>query len=124
VGVNAGYSNTTGSYNTALGYEANFGSGNLLNATAVGMRALVAADNSLVLGSINGINGASADVNVGIGTTTPQRALHVKSTALTTVRIEGLPTFPNDAAAGAGGLVTGDLYVSNVLGDLILKVKQ
>jgi hypothetical protein len=48
----------------------------------------------------------------------------VKSSALTTVRIEGLPTFANDAAAGGGGLVTGDLYVSNVGGDLFLKVKQ
>ncbi len=33
--------------------------------------------NSLVLGSINGVNGASSDTNVGIGTTAPVRQLHV-----------------------------------------------
>ncbi len=34
--------------------------------------------NSLVLGSINGVNTATADTKVGIGTTAPQASLHVQ----------------------------------------------
>jgi hypothetical protein len=47
------------------------------NATAIGANAYVATADSLVLGSVNGINGATSSVNVGIGTTTPVRQLHV-----------------------------------------------
>ncbi|MEZ4839640.1 tail fiber domain-containing protein [Flavobacterium sp.] len=89
--------NSTGSRNTAIGSFAlnvsnngnqNTGLGsntqtigpsnlNLTNATAIGSNALVQQDNSMVLGSINGVNTATASVNVGIGTTTPQDRLHV-----------------------------------------------
>jgi hypothetical protein len=54
---------------------------NPINATAIGANALVSNSNSLVLGSINGINGATADTNVGIGTTAPTARLHVVGTA-------------------------------------------
>jgi hypothetical protein len=70
-------SNTTGSFNSSLGYLSDVANPNLTNATAVGARAEVGASNSLVLGSINGVNGATASVNVGIGTTTPLEKLHV-----------------------------------------------
>lgn len=70
--------NTTGSFNTGLGYAANVNSNNLTNATAIGTRALVGASNSMVLGSISGVNGATANTNVGIGTTTPSTTLDVK----------------------------------------------
>jgi len=67
--------NSTGSYNTALGYSAgpsdNFP--NLSNGTAIGAYAEVTASNSLVLGSINGVNGGTSNTNVGIGTTAPSR---------------------------------------------------
>lgn len=49
----------------------------LTNATAIGANAVVKADNSLVLGSINGENGATASTNVGIGTTTPDNRLEI-----------------------------------------------
>jgi hypothetical protein len=123
LGYQAGYSNSTGDHNTFCGANANCSAGTYSNATAIGARAIVAASNSMVLGSIAGFNGAATSTNVGIGVTAPARALHVKSTALTSVRIEGLPQYANDAAAGAAGLVTGDLYVTNVGGDLVLKVK-
>ncbi|MCP4000430.1 MAG: hypothetical protein GY727_05935, partial [Gammaproteobacteria bacterium] len=71
------YSNTTGRYNTALGYNADVGSNNLINATAIGANAEVGQSNSLVLGSINGVNGASSNVKVGIGTSTPAHTLDV-----------------------------------------------
>ncbi|MBS1793906.1 MAG: hypothetical protein JSS81_08625 [Acidobacteria bacterium] len=81
-GRGAGGTNTTGSGNTAVGHLSDFLVGNLQNATAIGNRALVGQSNSLVLGSINGVNGATADTTVGIGTTTPNTnsKLHVNGT--------------------------------------------
>ena len=77
IGTNALNSDTTGSYNTAMGNNANVSTGNLTNATAIGANAEVSQSNSLVLGSIAGVNGASSDVHVGIGTTAPDTTLHV-----------------------------------------------
>lgn len=77
VGVSTGRDNVSGSNNTALGRSANVGVGNLVNATAIGANAFVEQHNSLVLGSIDGVNGATSSANVGIGTTTPTDRLHV-----------------------------------------------
>jgi hypothetical protein len=68
---------TTGKSNTALGYGSNVGSSTLNNATAVGALAYVTQCNTLVLGSINGVNGAAANTRVGIGTTDPDSTLEV-----------------------------------------------
>ncbi|MGA2860056.1 MAG: tail fiber domain-containing protein [Candidatus Sulfotelmatobacter sp.] len=83
-GMTALFSNTTGNYNTALGFGADVGANNLTNATAIGAFALVAQSNSLVLGSIYGVNNCSsvngcASTSVGIGTTAPISALDVDS---------------------------------------------
>ena len=67
----------TGNYNTALGYLAGVTTGSMTNSTAIGSYATVTANNSLVLGSINGINSASADTKVGIGTTAPTERLDI-----------------------------------------------
>ena len=77
IGISAGNTNTTGSNLTMLGREADSASASLQNATAIGAFAQVSQSNSLVLGSINGVNGAAASTNVGIGTTAPQSKLHV-----------------------------------------------
>ena len=77
-GYNSLQSNTTGNYNTGLGYNSQTGA-NLTNATAIGANASATTSNSLVLGSINGVNGATASANVGIGTTAPNAALEVKA---------------------------------------------
>ncbi|MFH1120698.1 MAG: tail fiber domain-containing protein [Bacteroidota bacterium] len=79
MGTYALLTNTTGDFNTGIGYSAEVGSGDLSNATAIGYRARVDQSNSLVLGSIGGVNGATADVNVGIGTTTPGNKLDISS---------------------------------------------
>jgi trimeric autotransporter adhesin len=72
------YRNITGSYNSAFGYDATTSSFNLENATAIGAKAYVGASNSMVLGSIAGVNFATASTNVGIGTTTPTVSLEVQ----------------------------------------------
>jgi hypothetical protein len=77
LGEDAGGSNTSGSGNTLVGNLANVGFGNLTNATALGANAVVTQSNSLVLGSVTGLNGATADTAVGIGTTAPADRLHV-----------------------------------------------
>lgn len=76
LGLLAGNSNTTGGENTLIGTLTDVGSPNLVNATAIGANAFVTASNSLILGSINGVNGGS-DTFVGIGTTDPDSRLHV-----------------------------------------------
>jgi hypothetical protein len=82
-GVNAGIFNQGGNSNTLFGYSSAT-VGVLTNATAVGANSQVNQNNSLVLGSINGVNGATADTNVGIGTTTPANKLHVNGTVRVT----------------------------------------
>lgn len=81
VGSGSGSNNITGSNNTVLGNNANVGGSGLTNATSIGNRAVVSASNSLVLGSISGTNGATANTFVGIGTTAPGYPLDVQATS-------------------------------------------
>lgn len=68
IGLSAGNKNTKGTGITLLGANANVEQEGLANATAVGFNAIVAADNSLILGN---------EVNVGIGTNSPIAKLEV-----------------------------------------------
>ena len=77
LGTSAGISNDIGSNNTVIG--ADVAASNLSNATAIGYRAAVSQSNSLVLGSIAGVNGAASDTKVGIGTAAPSERLTVKT---------------------------------------------
>lgn len=77
-GLGAGDSNTNGSNLTVIGASADV-LDNLTNATAIGHLARVEQSNSMVLGSISGINAATADTNVGIGTPTPASKLEVRN---------------------------------------------
>jgi hypothetical protein len=70
-------SDMTGTNNTFIGIGTAISTGTVSNATAIGANADVAESNALVLGSISGVNGATASTNVGIGTTTPLAALDV-----------------------------------------------
>jgi len=76
-GVSAGHSNTTESNNTFVGASPNGATG-ITNATAIGYLAEVTQSNSLILGGVNGVNGATAETNVGIGVTNPDRQLTVE----------------------------------------------
>ena len=84
-GYNAGLSNTNESINTFIGYGSN-GAAAITNATAIGANASVTQSNSLVLGSINTVNGATANTKVGIGTTAPLTSLHVRKDAFSRLR--------------------------------------
>jgi hypothetical protein len=105
VGNNAVPSNTTGSYNTGVGYLAgpDQTTPNLTSATAIGAYADVQQSNSLVLGSINGVNGATVTASVGIGTPTPQYTLDVHGTA----NFTGLVTFAPGQQFPGAGTITG-----------------
>jgi len=135
MGNSALYSNTTGSNNTAIGLYADVSTGNLVNATAIGARALVTQNNSMILGSINGQNGATASTNIGIGITAPQARLHIHSAntdnfqnAKTmileddintpTIRFQGIGSFSNKFCN-----ITLETYVDNIgnpLTDLVI----
>lgn len=77
VGDDAGSTLTTGSYNSHYGYISGMSAGTFTNTTALGAYAQAGANNVLVLGSIAGVNSASASARVGIGTSTPADALVV-----------------------------------------------
>jgi len=101
-------SNLTGSYNTAVGTGARFGTGSVTNATAIGANAEVTEPYALVLGGISGINGATANTNVGIGTTAPAATLDVHGTGNFTglVTFAAGQTFPGVADVGSANTFT------------------
>jgi len=100
-GAFTGTRNATGSENVFIGVDADFnvspasGNDNTLigshtkvttgvsHGTAIGAHATVTQSNSLILGSISGIN-SGTDTLVGIGTTAPTERLHVDGNALVT----------------------------------------
>ncbi len=103
VGRSALDANVAGTENTAIGFGANVGSGGLTNATAIGTNARVDQSNSLILGSINGVNGATSAVNVGIGTTTPEATLHIVGGSALALRLQSAThVFMELYAEGAG----------------------
>src|SRR6202035_5061375 len=86
VGYAAGYTSYSyvqcgqGNYNTFLGSNTMAKDLRLNNVTVIGANAQVTASNSMVLGSIHGVNGATASANIGIGTTAPTYLLHIGNT--------------------------------------------
>ncbi|MBI4645485.1 MAG: hypothetical protein HY738_02550, partial [Bacteroidia bacterium] len=117
IGCYSGYMNDTGTKNTYLGYNSQ-GFSNLTNATAIGSNTLVTQDNSLILGSINGVNAATVTAKVGIGTTTPQKRLEVVdgTTGNSGLRLTSLanstPQNPNGKALSINP-TTGDVILVN-----------
>jgi hypothetical protein len=124
-GYNTGLTNTVGGSNSFLGAYSDVGSGNLINATAIGANALVASNDSLVLGSIYGVNSATGSAKIGIGTTAPKFTLDVNggygSNALVSLNQKNLGdlftasssgttkfTIKNDGTASTSGGLTFD----------------
>lgn len=80
IGANSGTGNLTSAGNTYIGAFSN-GGAVVTNSSAIGQFAYVGQSNSMVLGSINGVNGATSDTNIGIGTTTPSTKFQVAGTS-------------------------------------------
>ena len=93
VGRDAGDAVTTGQNNTFIGIGTDHANGGFRSfgtaigafakttndsSTAIGNRSYVEGFNSIVLGSIAGINGAQSTAKVGIGLTMPQASLHIR----------------------------------------------
>jgi hypothetical protein len=102
-----------------LGYAAgsDFTQPGLNNATAIGAYADVAESNALVLGSISGVNGATASTRVGIGTTAPLYTLDVHGTGNFTgpVNFAAGQTFPGTITSVSPGTgLTSSVIGSNV----------
>ncbi|PKR81279.1 hypothetical protein CW751_05520 [Brumimicrobium salinarum] len=78
LGSNSLKSNVSGDKNTSIGAFSDVGTSSLTNTTAIGANAYVEQNNSMVLGSIDGVNNATANTKVGIGLTKPKKTLDVK----------------------------------------------
>jgi len=132
VGQSAGLSNTAESQNSFIGYRAN-GLAGITRSTAIGANAAVTRSDSLVLGSVGGINGAIATTSVGIGTTAPTQRLDVVGN----VRVQGagngfiFPDLTKMTSAGASlgantfngnQSITGNLTLTGLatLGDVVI----
>src|SRR5579863_2753065 len=109
-------SDMTGTNNTFIGIGTAISTGTVSNATAVGANADVAESNALVLGSINGVNGATASTNVGIGTTTPLAALDVAGGGAVRTFI-GNPNCGSFAGVGFGASGFVDCQNYSMVGD-------
>ncbi len=123
VGDQAGQTIDVGGLNTLLGYGADVGLGNLINATAIGANAYVTQNNSLILGSILGVNNATASAMIGIGTTAPLATLDVRGSSGTL----GVASFSgNSSFAGLtiNQLGTGDIFTASASGVPLFTVQQ
>jgi len=110
----AGKSLITGTGNSSFGAHSNNSNG-LSNSTAIGYMSMVTQSNSLVLGSVDGVNGATADTNVGIGTTSPDRRLHVSSGTSGAVSLSSADFVIEDNAAAFQHFLTPDDIESGIL---------
>ncbi|HEY0701184.1 MAG TPA: hypothetical protein VGD60_00310, partial [Candidatus Acidoferrales bacterium] len=118
VGYLSAASNATGSSLTFLGASADVGVDGLTNATAIGANSRVGENNALVLGSVNGINHATSNVHVGIGTTVPQYPLEVDDDGLgvtlyATSSVPGAQAVVGYSSATTGLSNGGDFYSSS-----------
>ncbi|HEY6503854.1 MAG TPA: hypothetical protein VIZ28_07770 [Chitinophagaceae bacterium] len=111
VGNYSGDENITGHFNTLLGQNSGLGSSDLSNATAIGRAAYVTQSNSLVLGSIAGINGATQDTRVGIGTTSPDEKLEIVGN----IKVSGEVNHPSTGAANLLPIAFGSVSSAGVI---------
>ena len=120
IGPNAGLEAIDGHDNTVLGANAAGVAVGLVNATAIGANARVLSSNALVLGH---------NVNVGIGTSTPQNRLELTTGAdgASGLRLTNLTanSLPSEATAGKFLTVDakGDVTLANRLSAIAMHVQ-
>jgi hypothetical protein len=115
--------NTAGSNNTAIGFNAGANLTGGSNNIFIGNQTVATnAVTSHLLNIGNTLYGDLLTNNIGIGVTNPVQKLEVNGTIkATAINFTGLVTFANDAAAGIGGLVSGDVY-KTATGALMIKL--
>ena len=77
-----------------------------INATAIGANATATCSNCVVIGSINGLNTATADANVGIGVTNPSQRLQVSGVVHSTTGGFKFPDGTTQTTAATGGVTS------------------
>lgn len=121
--------NISGANNTAIGRAALNNNVSGSNNTAVGFNAglsLISGNNNIFIGDNtpasyagvsnflnlgNTLYGNLLTKNIGIDVVNPENKLEVNGTIkATAINFTGLATYEDDAAAGVGGLVSGDVY--------------
>ena len=107
-----GLNTSIGSFNTAIGANS-YTENALNNSTVVGANAMVTQSNSLVLGSIAGVNGATNSTKVGIGNTAPLMKLHVTSTDSAVALLENSQALAKDVRT-AQYFKAGDWYTGAI----------
>lgn len=106
LGYLAGNQNLSGQFNTCLGSVANVSASPVVEfSTSIGYQSYVTANNALVLGRINGVNGSNRNTNVGIGTTAPVHRLHISTPSGSATYTQY--TNSNTGEAAADGLQVG-----------------
>ena len=119
IGHEAGKTITTGANTTFVGASAD-GTATVANSAAIGSNAYVTLNNSMVLGSVNGVNGAAETVKVGIGINAPAARLHVVNTNGTTtasgllVESNNTTTYTTAGAIEANNTATGNIQVAGI----------
>ena len=117
-----GYKNTlTGSYCFVSGRD-NTVSGN--NSSASGIGHNVSDDNSSSCGSFSEYTTAELDqitLQVGVGTSTSNRKNGFAVRKSGVIEAKNLPSYADDAAAGTGGLISGQVYKTST-GELRIKL--
>jgi hypothetical protein len=97
-----------------LGYNTAITPGTLNNAVAIGANAEVTSNNAIVLGGISGVNTATVNTNVGIGTTAPAQSLDIfgkfqVNSSGDAVRIKNVPySWPSTQATVSGQVLSND----------------
>ncbi|MGB7202368.1 MAG: hypothetical protein WBD16_08885 [Pyrinomonadaceae bacterium] len=99
-GADSGQSNSMGSRNSYFGVWAG-GLPDVTDSAAIGYRAFATQNNSLILGSVNGFNGASVSPRIGIGTTAPAFKLHLIDESNSGLRVQ--TDSPGGTVASFGG---------------------
>lgn len=117
VGDSSGINNNVGNLNTFIGSKARGSSGAITNATAIGAKAQAAGNNTVVLGSIAGLNGATESVNVGIGNANPNRRLYIQDGAGSGVNSSGNSLLVLDKTGGPNylSIINGNTFESGLV---------
>lgn len=109
IGANSLSNVNSGDRNIAIGNNANVGSV-VTNSIVIGNNAYTDSSNVVILGSVEGINGANNTVQVGLGTSTPHAsAIFEAKSADKAFSIPYTFSLPN-AAEGAFGATTSHFY--------------